>query len=303
MSDFDLIVHFERYLLTERRIARNTFSAYKRDLAQFTGYLQERGYSFASLDESTVKAFLKHLKETGMTARSMARKLSCLKCFFTYVHEYHGLIDYAHNLPSPKLEKKLPQYGQEKDIEKLLRQSHEEKTIIGIRNRMMLYLLYSSGMRISELVHATISGINFSESSIKIHGKASKERIIPLPDSIIELLKEYLEITHPRLTMRQGEAQMTDILFPTLYAGTLRPVTRQSFWFYLKYIAQKAGLSSTFSPHVLRHSLATHLLKRGAHLRSLQMLLGHEKLATVQIYAHVETSHLRKMYDKKHPRS
>ncbi len=303
MTDFELVVHFERYLLTERRIARNTFDAYKQDLAQFTTYLQKEGSSFSSLDESTIKSFLKHLKSDGLSARSMARKLSCLKCFFTYLHQYHGFINYAHGLASPKLEKKLPQYGQEKDIEKLLEQSHEEKTNIGVRNRVMLYLLYSSGMRISELVNAPISGINFSESSIKIHGKGSKERTIPLPESIVELLKEYLEVTHPRLTIKQGELQITDILFPTFYGGVLRPVTRQSFWFYLKGIALKAGLASTFSPHVLRHSLATHLLKRGAHLRSLQMLLGHEKLATVQIYTHVETSHLRKMYDKKHPRS
>ncbi len=303
MTDFDIVTSFERYLLTERRVAHNTFEAYKHDLAQFMDYLEQRNLSLHILDETTLKGFLKQLKTDGLSARSMARKLSCLKCFFTYIHEHHGMTDYAHTLQSPKLEKKLPHYGQEKDIEKLLDAAHNEKTDASIRNRVMLYVLYASGMRISELVNATISGIDFSENSILIMGKGSKERIIPLPEPIMVMLREYLEVTHPRLTTKQGETQTTNILFPTLYGGSLRPVTRQSFWLYLKVLAGKVGLPDTFSPHHLRHSLATHLLKRGMNLRSLQMLLGHEKLTTVQIYTHVETSHLRKMYDKKHPRS
>lgn len=303
MTDFDYVTHFERYLLTERRVARNTFDAYKRDLAQFMTYVHNQELSLPTTTETTIKTFLKQLKTGGLTARSMARKLSCLKSFFTYLHDHHTLANPVKNLQTPKLEKKLPHYGQEKDIEKLLDASNQEKTVAGARNRVMLYLLYASGMRISELVNATIAGIDFSENCITITGKGSKERIIPLPEPIMNMLYEYLEVTHPRLVTKQGETLTTTILFPTFYGGALRPVTRQSFWLYLKDLAKTAGLTDEFSPHMLRHSLATHLLKRGVNLRSLQTLLGHEKLTTVQIYTHVETSHLRKLYDKKHPRS
>ena len=130
MADFDVVTSFERYLLTERRVAHNTFEAYKHDLAQFMDYLEQRNLSLSTLNEATLKSFLKQLKTDGLSARSMARKLSCLKCFFIYIHEHHDMTDYAHTLQSPKLEKKLPQYGQEKDIEALLDASHNQKTHI-----------------------------------------------------------------------------------------------------------------------------------------------------------------------------
>jgi integrase/recombinase XerD len=158
-------------------------------------------------------------------------------------------------------------------------------------------------MRISELVAITIEGVNFLESALTISGKGGKERMIPMPEDVMSMVKEYVEVTHPRLTVKKGESYTTNALFPTFYGGTLRPVTRQSFWLYLNDLVHKAGLTNRLSPHQLRHSLATHLLKRGANLRSIQMLLGHETINTVQIYTHVETDHLRKIYDKKHSRS
>lgn len=303
MRDHDIITSFERYLLTERRVAHNTFDAYKRDLAQFYAYLIQTQRSFNNVDEDLLRDFLKDLKRQGIGARSMARKISCLKTFFAYAHIHHGFVDLASHLITPKLEKKLPQYLSETDVETLLTLSQAEKTDAGIRNHIMLYVLYTSGMRISELVNCKISGIDFSEDSLTILGKGGKDRVVPLPQPVMVMIKDYLSTTHPRLATKQGESHTTDILFPTYYSGDLRPITRQSFWLYLKELALKAGIDASLSPHHLRHSLATHLLKRGANLRSLQMLLGHEKLTTVQIYTHVETSHLRKIYDKKHPRS
>lgn len=302
-SNSEYVNDFERYLLTERRISTNTFDAYKRDLEKLLLYFLQHKLSFETLAIDDLKVFLKVIKSEGLVACSMARKISCLKTFFTFLHDKYGMQDFGKLLLIPKLEKKLPHFLQEDDIEKLLLASHNEKTEAGTRNRIMLYLLYASGMRISELVNATISGLNFSQKHITIMGKGSKQRIIPLPEPIIELLKHYLETTFLRLTVKQGTCYTTNILFPTFYGGVLRAVTRQSFWIYLKELVIKAGLPSFIAPHHLRHSLATHLLKRGVNLRSLQLLLGHEKLNTVQIYTHVETSHLRKMYDKKHPRS
>ncbi len=303
MHDKDLITGFERYLLTERRVSRNTFDAYTSDLAQFIEYLTTQHVTLGALNEVMIKSFLKHLKESGLGARSMARKISCLKTFFNYTHEQEGMENFGQALFTPRHEKRLPHYAQEKDIEQLLETSHQEKTDAGIRNRVMLYVLYSSGMRISELVNATIAGVNFFECSITISGKGGKQRMIPMPEDVMSMVKEYLESTHPRLTRKQGESYTTDALFPTFYGGVLRPVTRQSFWLYLNDLVHKAGLTNTLSPHQLRHSLATHLLKRGVNLRSIQMLLGHETINTVQIYTHVETDHLRKIYDKKHSRS
>jgi len=303
MTDKELSTGFERYLLTERRVARNTFSAYVSDLAQYRDYLSQLNKSLQTSDEKTIKAFLKHLKDTGLGARSLARKISCLKAFYGYAHEHHGLANSSKQLFTPRHEKKLPHYLHEDDIELLLQTSHQEKTAVGERNRIMLYVLYSSGMRISELIQMKVEEVNFLEGALTITGKGGKQRIIPLPEAVMHLLKQYLETTHPRLTTKKGTSHTCSILFPTFYNGALRAVTRQSFWLYLTDLAHKAGLSHPLSPHQLRHSLATHLLKRGVHLRSLQMLLGHENLQTVQVYTHVETDHLRKIYDKKHPRS
>jgi integrase/recombinase XerD len=303
MNDRDLLIGFERYLLTERRASHNTCNAYISDLSQFVHYITDQKSTLKNVDESLIKSFLKYLKETGLGARSMARKISCLKTFFSYAHEQQGMENLGNCLFSPRHEKRLPSYAQEKDIEQLLEASHQEKTDAGSRNRVMLYVLYSSGMRISELVNMTISGVNFLESSLTLKGKGGKERMIPMPEDIMVMVKEYLEVTHPRLTIKKGESYTTNVLFPTFYGGNLRPVTRQSFWLYLNDLVHKAGLTHTLSPHQLRHSLATHLLKRGVNLRSIQMLLGHETINTVQIYTHVETDHLRKIYDKKHSRS
>ncbi len=303
MNDFQCITEFERYLLTEKRVAKNTFEAYKSDVTQFVTYLLEAKSSLQECSDPILKDYLKSLKNSGISARSMARKISSLKKLFFFLHLYHGYTNSAEKLMPPKLEKKLPLYAQEEEIKKLLEASHIETTDAGIRNKVMLYLLYTSGMRISELVHATVSGLEFSERTIRISGKGGRERIIPLPESIMKLLSDYLTTTHPRLTIQKGISQSTDFLFPTHYNGALRAVTRQSFWMYLKELVKKAGLSSDFSPHHLRHSVATHLLTRGMNIRSLQMFLGHENISTVQIYTHVETSHLRTIYDKKHPRS
>lgn len=303
MKDKDLITGFERYLLTERRVSPNTYGAYMSDLSQFAHYLTTQKSTLSDVNETLLKSFLKHLKTSGLGARSMARKISCLKTFFTYAHEQQGMENSGNFLFTPRHEKRLPLHAQEKDIEQLLEASHQEKTDAGIRNRVMLYVLYSSGMRISELVTMTISGVNFLERSLTIMGKGGKERMIPMPEDIMNMVKDYLEVTHPRLTTKKGESYTTNVLFPTFYGGNLRAVTRQSFWLYLHDLVHKAGLTNTLSPHQLRHSLATHLLKRGVNLRSIQMLLGHETINTVQIYTHVETDHLRKIYDKKHSRS
>jgi integrase/recombinase XerD len=303
MKDKSLITKFESYLLTERRVAQNTFTAYKRDLEQLFLFLKQQKISIQKAQPADLKAFLKVLKTEGLTARSMARKISSFKTFFLYLDEYYDIPNPTEQLITPKMEKKLPDFLTEKEVAILFKYADKDQTELGIRNKIMLYLLYVSGARISELVHLKISQVDFSSGFITLPGKGGKERMVPVPVYMMDLLKYYLEAVHPLLLKKEGQQFVSDFIFPSYYSKKIGALTRQSFWMYLKRLTFEANIKKDISPHKLRHSLATHLLKNGADLRSLQLLLGHEQLTTVQIYTHVETSHLRKIYDDKHPRS
>lgn len=303
MSNKSLMTQFESYLLTERRVSQNTFDAYKRDLEQLLYFLKDRAVTLETIVTQDIKEFLKVLKQEGITAKTVARKLSCFKTFFSYLEQFHDITNPTGQLVTPKVAKKLPHHLSEQEIEKLFSVAQKDTTEAGIRNKVMLYLLYVTGARITELVSLKVSDVDFDSGFIKITGKGNKERMVPIGYNIIQLLQNYLTTLYPRIVKRESEKATTNFLFPTYYNKKLAPLTRQSFWIYLKRLAVQAGIKKELSPHSIRHSLATHLLKKGANLRSLQLLLGHEQLTTVQIYTHVETSHLRKIYDEKHPRS
>lgn len=300
---------FESYLLTQKRVSDNTFGAYRRDIKQFIDYLQldylqqKEIHNVQSLCVAHLKSFLAHLHQEGIGARSLARKVSALKAFFVYLNERFDIPNLAAELHVPKIEKKLPEYLGENEIERLFAVASEGESAQDIRNKVMLYLLYVSGMRVSEMVNLKTSDLHFDTGIVQVQGKGGKQRIIPLPHPIMAMLKDYITTTHPELIYQKGVENKTDYLFPIRYGGALKPISRQAFWVILNDLCTKSGLSRSISPHKLRHSLATHMLKNGADLRSLQMLLGHENVATVQIYTHLETSHLRSVYDKKHPRS
>ena len=295
----EYIEQFFTYLLTEKRVSTNTFSAYRTDIMQLARFLETKQISLTDTSIKHLKEFLHTLKNENISATSMARKISSLKQFFSFAEQRWQMPNHGQQLTFPKIEKKLPHYLSEQEIEQLLAASQLDSSPVGVRNKVMLYLLYVTGLRISELTQLITSSILWDSGFLQVEGKGGKQRMVPLPEPMRVLLREYLEKYHTTLS----HSKKTDYLFPILYAGTIRPITRQAFWGILKQLCIKAKLPKTISPHQLRHSLATHLLKRGADLRSLQMLLGHENLATVQIYTHVETSHLRKIYDKKHPRS
>ena len=300
----ELVTKFEAYLLTEKCVSLNTFSAYKTDLNQFIAYLEKRHTQNVELiSEDILKEFLHYLYQKSATARTMSRKISALKLFFNYAHDRFGVANSAQDLIFPKLEKSLPSALSEQEIQQLFTVADQDVGDLGKRTRVMLYLLYVSGMRISELIHIKIPHIHFDTGFIEVVGKRGRGRLIPLPQPMLELLQDYLKTIHRSFVTADHGARATDWLFPTFYAGKVKPITRQSFWMTLKDVWLKTGSVRTISPHILRHSFATHMLKRGADLRSLQILLGHESIATVQIYTHVETSYLRSVYDKKHPRS
>ncbi|NBV40731.1 tyrosine recombinase [bacterium] len=301
---FNYIIHqFEHYLLVERMVATNTVESYTSDMEQFFNFISKK-FPEKKLQDITpddVKLYIEFLrKRVRLTASSASRKLSALKTFLGWAKKAHGAPDFMDGVAFPKLGKVLPNHLPEEDIELLLETATKDTTAVGMRNRMMLTLMYVCGVRVSELVEMTISHIQFNDHIIRILGKGSKERVVPMPLQIGQMLQQYIEQIHPLLC---GAQKQTDYLFPVLYAGKPRSMTRQSFWLILKKIVAQSGIDAKVSPHVLRHSVATHLLKKGANLRLLQMILGHSQLETVQVYTHVDMRYLRIMYDQKHPRA
>lgn len=299
----DLYQKFEQYLMTEKRVARNTLQAYQSDIEQSINFFTSQGcITFHDVMAEHVKDFLYYLRiDLKISARSASRKLSSLKSLCKYAQKYHGLHDFTFNVTFPKLEKNLPKFLTRDQVLHLFNVAQQDVTPSGHRNHTMIALAYVCGVRVSELIELTRSHVNFDDKLMQITGKGNKQRIVPLPEPMVQLLHDYLQNWQPYLF--KNMVIDSDYLFPTLYADQIKPMTRQSFWGILKEIVAKAGLSSTISPHVLRHSIATHLLKEGANLRLLQMALGHEQLETVQVYTHIEVSHLRNLYDKIHPRA
>jgi len=301
MNIRQLQTKFEAYLLTEKRVAHNTFSSYKRDLEQFIVFITKKDISFIAITGENLKSFIHYLYGLKLNARSIARKISTLKAFFLYLNTHHDIKDITKELHIPKIDKKLPTYLSKEEVQALLACAENDASDIGIRNMIMLYLLYVSGMRVSELINLCITDINFETGFISITGKGGRQRMMPFPETVMELLKKYIYSLQDDFSITTNHNMI--YLFPVVYGKTIKPISRQSCWIILKRLCIQAGIKRPISPHQLRHSFATHMLEKGADLRSLQMLLGHENINTVQIYTHVETSHLRKIYDKKHPRS
>jgi integrase/recombinase XerD len=306
-----LLNKFFDYLRYEKQVADNTYQAYQRDIAQFEKYLQTYTtvQDFDQLTVQHTKDFLRFLKlQSGVVAKSSSRKLSALKTLSSYLNRYHDIPLFTQGVAFPKLSKQLPKNITQEQVKKLLEAACQDTTPLGQRNKIMIYMLYVCGLRVSELVGLKVSEMYLEENYIKISGKGGKQRIIPIPAEMNQALLEYSNHTHRYLLQSPSSGKKTvdrfsDYLFPVYYSGKIQPITRQAFWRILKGIAQQAGFVHTVSPHMLRHSLATHMLKRGANLRVLQTLLGHEKINTVQIYTHLDMTHLRELYDKYHPRA
>ena len=289
--------------MTEKRVAKNTVQAYQSDIAQAIDFFEKKNcQTFQDLSPEKVSEYLHYLRVTlSLSARSASRKLSALKSLSKYNQKVYHQTDFTFNVSFPKLEKSLPKFLTEFQIEEIFTVAQKDTSHTGVRNHVMITLMYICGVRVSELIELTRSNINFNDALLHVKGKGDKERIIPLPGLTIELLQKYIQNHQPYLF--KSITIDSDYLFPTLYANVVKPMTRQAFWGILKDVVAQTKLSKKISPHVLRHSIATHLLKKGANLRLLQMALGHERLETVQVYTHVEVSHLRKLYDEKHVRS
>ncbi len=302
MDNRSFVTRFEAYLLTEKCVSRNTFSAYKCDVEQLVSFLDKEHVAIKKITLKNLQSFLAHLHALDISARSVVRKISSLKIFFAYLNERFNVKNMTVKLCFPKVEKKLPRYLTEREMETLFEVVGRDSSPKGIRNKAMLYLLYVTGMRISELIALCVSDIQFDTGFVSVHGKGGKQRLIPIPKRVVTIIRDYVDSNY-RTKIMTRKGNQSNYLFPIKYGTTIKPISRQAFWSLLKELWKKTGSKKKISPHKLRHSFATHMLKNGADLRSLQLLLGHENLSTVQIYTHVEMSYIRKVYDKKHPRS
>ena len=300
MNIADLITNFAAYLLSQKRVSHNTYLAYNQDLQQFQDFCKQEKIALEAITPDILRDFLAVLKERGLSARSTARKIAALKGLFSFAMERYELQDVCQDLVAPKIKKTLPDHLSIEEIGLLFQAASKDDTLPGKRNSMMLYLRYGTGMRVSELIALTMVQIHADAATITVDGKRGRQRLIPIPDSIMKELSYYTDNVRPALLSRKGTS---DYLFPVAYGKKIKMLTRQAFWGIIKNICKMAQIEKPISPHTLRHSFATHMLNKGANLRSLQLLLGHEQLATVQIYTHVDTTRLREIYDKKHPRS
>ena len=291
----DLIDQFLNYMRVERGVSENTIEAYGRDLRGLADFVEKEGASCKKIDINILTNYITYLSER-LSRRSLARNISAIRTFFKFL-VLEGVIQEnpARFLEVPKVSKTLPGILNEHEIELLLNQP-SASTPIGIRDKAMIELLYATGVRVSELVHLKISDVDLSVGYIKVKGKGAKERFVPIGEKAVSVLKEYIEKARSKFDKKRGS--------PYLFLNNRgKPFSRQGFWKMLKSYAKKAGIKKRITPHIIRHSFATHLIKNGADLRSVQMMLGHSDISTTQIYTHIDRSYLKEVYNRCHPRA
>lgn len=295
MTETDLrLDQFIAHLKVERGLAPNTVQAYSRDLLRFLEFLDDLGRKPQEATQEDVLAFVGSLKKRVST-RSSARNLSAVRMFFRFLVS-EGIITAspARLVESPKLPVRLPGIISPEDVERLLNEPDTAKPA-GARDRAMLELLYATGLRVSELIGLRLHNLNLEAGFVRILGKGSKERVVPMGDKAKEALQEYLSGRRASLSKKRTSA------FVFLNSRG-RPLTRQGFWKLIKQYGRSAGIRGSITPHGLRHAFASHLLEGGADLRSVQIMLGHEDISTTQIYTHVTREHLKRLHEKHHPR-
>ena len=283
-------------LWSQKGLADLTLSAYQQDLLQFSRWLATRSQKLFEAEQSSIQQFLAERFTNGASARSNARLLSTLKQYYRYLVRIGERQDNPTALISaPKIHRSLPQSLGEIDIEKLL-DAPDLESNFGLRDRCMLELMYSSGLRVSELVGLQLNQINTNLGLVRLIGKGNKERVIPVGEEALHWLAKYVKQARPGL---QSAKSISDALFLSSRGSA---ITRQAFWQNIKKHLLKAGVKTVFSPHSLRHAFATHLLNHGADLRTVQMLLGHSSLSTTQIYTHIAQARLQSIHAQHHPR-
>ncbi len=291
------ISSFLTYVKVEKGLSSNTVSAYRRDLVKFDVFAQKRKLSLEAVSRDDLVDFLASLYRLKLESRTVARHLVTLRNFFRFA-QIQELIttDPSINLESPKIRRSLPGYLRLEEVERLLEQP-DSTTALGLRDRAMLEVLYSTGLRVSELIGLRVSDLDSKVGCVRCIGKGDKERIVPVGRKALLMVEKYLRDARPNLLGRLRSS-------PTLFVNRRGvSLSRVGVWKILSGYGKRAGLRVSLTPHMLRHSFATHLLERGADLRSVQLMLGHADISTTQIYTHVVEERLKQIYKAHHPRA
>ncbi|WP_416652763.1 site-specific tyrosine recombinase XerD [Candidatus Pseudothioglobus sp. Uisw_086] len=289
----DLIDQFIDFYWLTTGASKNTLSAYRSDLKIFSKWLNNS--SLIDVDKKQIQDYFSYRKDSNISASTQSRMLTCLHSFYQYLSDKQNLkIDPTEQLDYPKLEKKLPVFLNVQEVERLL-EAPNSKSLFGQRDRAMLELLYSCGLRVSELINLSYHNINLKDEFIRIHGKGNKERLLPMGEIAIDYLTKYELNSRPAL-LKNGQS---DSYF---LSNRGRAMSRQNFFYIIKDYASKAGIDKPLSPHSLRHAFATHLVQKGADLRSVQLMLGHSDISSTQLYTHIQNAQLKTQHQKHHPR-
>lgn len=297
------VSEFLEFLSVEKGASGNTIAAYRNDLTQLEDFLAERNQGrrpdWAEVDQNQVLDYILHLKSKTYREATVARKVAAVKSFFSFLQAEGKLkLNPTEQLASPKVGKVLPKPLTVQEIDELLEQPARRNTPEAKRDRAMLELMYATGLRVTELVSLDLDDIqlDIEKPFVRLVGKGNRERQIPLLDQPVQELREYIRYARPRLV---GERQET-ALFVNRRGERL---TRQGFWLILKGYAAEAGIQERVTPHTLRHSFATHMLRGGMDIHKVQELLGHANISTTQVYTQVSREHMREAYEKAHPRA
>ena len=292
----EFINTFLDYLSVERGLANNTISSYRDDLNSYLGFIAENHIdTLSKTTKNNITDFMLFQKNKGISANSIARRLAAIKSFYRFlVRERILNIDPTSLIETPKLWKRIPEALSVSEVEVLLNQPDTRDTQ-GVRDRAILETLYACGLRVSEAVYLRLDNVNLEIGFLRCIGKGNKERVIPLGQKAIQGIKRYLEVSRLKLLGKKE----SEFLFVSRLG---KKISRQSFWKLIKKYAQSAKIKKPIKPHLLRHSFATHLLERGADLRSVQEMLGHANISTTQIYTHINKDRLKAIHRMYHPR-
>jgi integrase/recombinase XerD len=293
ISNLDL---FLEHVTVERGLRQNSLEAYRRDLDRYLDHLAAHGQAATALDRTVVPRYLLALREAGLAPRSVSRHLSAIRQFHRFlVRQGVAAEDPTAHVESPKPWRRLPGVLSAEEVERLLA-IPQPTTPAGLRDRAILEVMYASGLRVSEVVGLRLAHLDLGVGILRVVGKGDKERMVPVGDMALDSVRDYLSRGRPALAKEPPAEQ--------LFLGRHgRGLTRQTVWHLITRCAKAAGIVKPVTPHTLRHSFATHLVERGADLRSVQLMLGHADIGTTQIYTHLSRSHLKAVYDKFHPRA
>jgi len=287
---------FLNYLIVEKGLSKNTIEAYSHGLNRFLNYLRRKGMEeVREISKLDIREFLLFLKKKGLSSKTLARNLVSIRVFMRFLTEESILsANPAEEIESPKTAKTLPEILSLEEVETLLEQP-DTQIPQGMRDRAMLEMLYATGMRVSELTQLQVNHVHLEAGYVLVYGKGSKERIVPIGNEAMKWARRYMGETRERLLKKRES--------PFLFVNRSgKPMSRQNFWKSIKAYGRRAGIRKRIAPHLLRHSFASHLLERGADLRSVQLMLGHVDISTTQIYTHVTGERLKKIHQRYHPR-